>query len=393
MKKKTVRDVDVQGKRVFVRVDFNVPIADGRVTDDTRIRAALPTIEYLRKNGARVILASHLGRPKGKRDEKYSLKPVAERLEELVGEEVMLVQDAVGPEAEAAANALKPGRVMLLENIRFYPEEEKNDAEFARQLARLADIYVNDAFGTAHRSHASTAGIAAHLPAVAGFLMETELEVLTGLLTAPRRPFVAVIGGAKISDKIGVLEQLLNKVDSLLIGGGMANTFLASQGYDMAESLVEKDGLDTARQLLEKAKEKQVEFLLPVDLVVAPGIDSPGERETVKVGEVPPGWMALDIGGATVDLFSSRIQEAATVFWNGPMGVFEKPGFDSGTLALAKAVAKAPTSVVGGGDTLAALEKAGVKDRVTHASTGGGASLKFLEGKELPGVAALLDKV
>ncbi len=393
MGKKTLRDAEVKGKKVFVRVDFNVPIdKEGNVTDDTRIRAVLPTIEYLLVRGAAVILASHLGRPKGRPDERFTLRPVARRLGELLGREVRFAGDVVGPGAETAVGYLKPGDVLLLENVRFYPEEERNDPEFAAKLASLADLFVNDAFGAAHRAHASTTGIAAHLPAVAGFLMEKELETLGRLLADPKRPFVAVIGGAKISDKIGVLERLLERADLLLIGGGMANTFLAAQGYDLQASLVETDKLDVARTLLAKAGSGE-RVMLPVDLVAAPDRERPDERVTVPVDCIPAGWAALDIGAETLKLFEDKLRPARTVFWNGPVGLFEVPGFDAGTLGLAKAIAALDgTTIIGGGDTIAALKRAGVADRVSHVSTGGGASLKLLEGKELPGVAVLQDR-
>lgn len=393
MGKKTLRDIDVRDRKVFVRVDFNVPFDEqGRVADDTRIRAALPTIEHLLAAGAAVILASHLGRPKGQRDERFSLRPVAHRLAELLGREVRFSGEAVGPEAEAAARELAPGGILLLENVRFYPGETKNDPELAAQLASLAELYVNDAFGAAHRAHASTAGIAAHLPAVAGLLMEKELEMLGRLLADPARPFGALIGGAKISDKIGVLEQLAQKADFILIGGGMANTLLSARGYNLQASLVESDKLDVARALLAKNGLDE-KLVLPVDLVVAPDRDHPGERTTVPLDRVPEGWAAFDIGPATLQLFADKLRSARTVFWNGPVGLFEAAGFDEGTLGLARAVAAADGgSVIGGGDTIAAVQRAGVADRMAHVSTGGGASLELLEGRELPGVAALQDR-
>lgn len=390
MNKKTVRDIDVQGKRVLVRVDFNVPLAEGKVTDDTRIRAALPTIQYLLDHGAAVILMSHLGRPKGERKPEFSLAPVAEHLSKLLGKPVTLAPDCVGPEVEAMAKALKPGDVLLLENTRFHPEESKNNPEFAKQLAALGEIFVNDAFGAAHRAHASTEGVTHYLPAVAGFLLEKELIFLGKALESPDRPFVAILGGAKISDKIGVIENLLGRCDRLLIGGGMANTFFAAQGYEMGDSLVEADSLDVARELLEKGGDKLV---LPVDLVIADAFDANANAKTVPVGNIEPGWRALDIGPETVKRFREALQGAKTVVWNGPMGVFEFPRFAQGTIAVAQAVAETGgTTIIGGGDSVAAVKQAGVDDKMTHISTGGGASLEFLEGKTLPGVAALLDR-
>ncbi len=390
MNKKTVRDIDVAGKRVLVRVDFNVPLEKGQVTDDTRIRAALPTIRYLMDHRARVILMSHLGRPKGGPSDDLRLEPVARRLSELLGKEVRYVRDCIGPEVEAAVQALGEGEVLLLENLRFHPEEEKNDPAFAAQLAKLGDIYVNDAFGAAHRAHASTAGIAQYLPAVAGFLMEKELTFLGKALEAPERPFITILGGAKISDKIGVIRNLLSRVDRLLIGGGMANTFLKAQGYEMGDSLVEEESLDTARELLQAAGGK---LRLPVDVVIADRFDNDAERRVVKVDAVPAGWRVLDIGPATVEAFRAELANAKTVVWNGPMGVFEFPNFAAGTFAIAETLASLPaTTIVGGGDSVAAVQKAGVAYQITHISTGGGASLEFLEGRTLPGVAALLDR-
>ncbi|MBE3587282.1 MAG: phosphoglycerate kinase [Thermoanaerobacteraceae bacterium] len=392
MNPRTIRDIEVDGKRVLVRVDFNVPLdGQGNVSDDTRIRAALPTIQYLAQHGAKVILASHLGRPKGKVDDRYRLDPVARRLAELLGKPVVKVNDCVGEEPRAAVAAMAPGDVVLLENVRFYPGEEKNDEHFARQLAELADIYVNDAFGTAHRAHASTEGVARFLPAAAGFLMEKEIKVLGRALADPVRPFVAILGGAKVSDKIAVVENLLTRVDRLLIGGGMANTFLAAAGCPMGKSLVEGDRLELARDLMARAKERGVELLLPVDLVVAPAAEPDAQSRVVPVDQVPAEWMALDIGPATVESFSRAVGDARTVIWNGPMGVFEMAPFAAGTFGLARALAECPgETIVGGGDTAAAVEKAGVADKMYHISTGGGASLEFLEGKVLPGVAALL---
>ncbi len=388
--KKTVRDIDVKGKKVFVRVDFNVPVKDGVVGDDTRIRAALPTIQYLLEHGAAVILASHLGRPKGGPDPKYSLKPVAEHLAKLLGKPVAFAEDCIGPAAEAAAAALKAGDVLVLENTRFHPEEEKNDVEMSKALAKLADIYVNDAFGTAHRAHASTAGIAAYLPAVAGFLMEKEIQYLGQAIDDPKRPFVAILGGAKISDKIGVIKNLLKKADTILIGGGMANTFFKAQGYPMADSLVEDEALDTARALLAEGKER---IRLPVDVVIADKFDAEANSKVMPVGPVPDGWRILDIGPETVAAYAKVIGGAGTVVWNGPMGVFEFPKFAEGTFGIARAVAASNAiSVIGGGESVAAINQSGLADKITHISTGGGASLEMLEGLELPGVAALADK-
>jgi phosphoglycerate kinase len=391
MNKKTVRDVDVKGKRVLVRVDYNVPIKEGKVGDDTRIRAAMPTLEYLLKNGAAVILCSHLGRPKGNPEPKYSLRPVAEHLSGLLGKPVAFAEDCVGPVAEEAAKALKPGEVLLLENTRFHPEEEKNNPEMAKQLAALADLYVNDAFGSAHRAHASTEGVAHHLPAVSGFLMEKELAYLGGALANPERPFLAIMGGAKISDKIAVIQNLLTKVDSLLIGGGMANTFFKAQGLAVGDSLVEAEALDTAGELLKSAGDKLV---LPVDCVIADRFDAEAQSKVVPVDQVPDGWRILDIGPATVAHFSNRLAAAKTVVWNGPMGVFEFPRFAEGTFAVARVLAglKGATTIIGGGDSAAAVEQSGLAAKMSHISTGGGASLEFLEGKQLPGVVALLDK-
>jgi phosphoglycerate kinase len=393
--KQTVRDIDVKGKRVLMRVDFNVPIdkKTGAITDDARIRAALPTIDYLRGQGARLILASHLGRPDGKVVEAMRLAPIAARLSELTGAPVATAPDCVGPEAERAAAALQPGDVLMLENVRFHPEEEQNDAGFARQLAALADVYVNDAFGTAHRAHASTEGVAHLLPAVAGFLMEKELEYLGRAVSDPRRPFAAVIGGAKISGKIDVLQSLLGQADRILIGGGMANTFFRAEGIDVGDSLVEADQVETAKGVLRDAAAKGTTLELPVDAVIADAFDANANARTVTVAEgVPAGWRIMDIGPETLRRFAAALADARTVVWNGPMGVFEMPRFAEGTLGLARAVAGLDAvTVVGGGETAAAVAEAGVEDRITHVSTGGGASLEFLEGKTLPGVAALRD--
>lgn len=394
MAKKTVRDIDVSGKRVLVRVDFNVPLdKEGNVSDDTRINAALPTIKYLLENKARVILMSHLGRPKGKVDDRYRMDPVAERLEQLLGSPVRKVDDCVGEEVKAAVSEMNDGDVLLLENVRFYPEEEKNDEKFARQLASLGDIFVNDAFGTAHRAHASTEGVAEFLPAVAGFLMEKELDMLGRLLGSPSRPFIAVIGGAKVSDKIAVIDNLLEKVDVLLIGGGMANTFLKAKGYEVGQSLLEPDKVDLAAELMRKAKNRNVELLLPLDVVVAPAASPDAQASVVPVDKIPGDTMVLDIGPETSKVYGDRIKNAATVVWNGPMGVFEMEPFAAGTMAVAEALAESSAlSVIGGGDSVSAVKKAGVGDKITHISTGGGASLEFLEGKVLPGVAVLQDK-
>jgi phosphoglycerate kinase len=395
MNKRTVRDVDVRGKRVLERVDFNVPLdkATGAIADDARIRAALPTIRYLLEQGARLVLCSHLGRPDGKVVEKLSLKPCAVRLSELLGQPVALARDCVGPQAEVAVTALQPGQVVLLENLRFHPEEEADDPAFARELASLGDVFVNDAFGTAHRAHASTEGVTHYLPAVAGFLMEKEIDYLSRALEAPERPFVAIIGGSKVSDKIAVLENLLGKVDALLIGGGMANTFLLAQGFGVGKSLVEADKLDLARDILAKATVAKVRVVLPVDAVVADRFAPDAAWRVVPVTEVPADWRILDIGPQTIAHFRDELAVARTVVWNGPLGVFEFPAFSEGTVSIAKALAQIHAiTIIGGGDSASAVEQAGVADRMSHISTGGGASLEFLEGRTLPGVAALLDK-
>ncbi len=393
MRKKTIDDVDVRGKRVLVRVDFNVPLEHGRITDDTRIRAALPTIRALQERGAKVILASHLGRPDGKVVEELRLRPVAERLAQLLGTPVAMAPDCIGPEVQRAIDALQPGEVLLLENVRFHPEEEANDPAFAQALASLADLYVNDAFGTAHRAHASTEGVAHYLPAVAGKLMEREIEVMGRALTQPERPFVAIIGGKKVSDKIGVLSNLLEKADRLLIGGAMANTFLAAKGIKLGRSYVETEAIPTAKNLLEQAAAAGKQLLLPVDCVVATGLERGAAHETTSIHHVPPDRMVVDIGPRTAGLFAHVVEGAKTVVWNGPMGVFEVPPFDAGTRRVAEALTRVKgTTIVGGGDSVAALEQAGLAERVTHVSTGGGASLEFLEGRTLPGVAALNDK-
>lgn len=388
--KKTVRDIDVKGKRVLVRVDYNVPIKEGKVGDDTRIRAAMPTLNYLLDQGAAVILCSHLGRPKGGPDPKYSLKPVAEYLSQLSGKPVAFAEDCVGPAAEAAAKALKPGGILLLENTRFHPEEEKNDLELAKQMAALADVYVNDAFGSAHRAHSSTEGVARFLPAVAGFLMEEEIKYLGQAIAAPKKPFVAILGGAKISDKIGVIRNLLTKADQVLIGGGMANTFFKAQGYPVADSLVEDEALETAREILQVGGTR---LRLPVDMVVADKFEAEAASKTMAMGPVPDGWRIMDIGPETVAAYAKTIAGAGTVVWNGPMGVFEFPKFAQGTFGVAQAVAASNAiSIIGGGDSVAAVMAAGLADKITHISTGGGASLEMLEGLVLPGLAALQDK-
>ena len=390
MNKKTVRDIDPKGKRVLVRVDFNVPIKDGAVGDDTRIRAALPTLEYLLEHGAAVILCSHLGRPKDGPDPKYSLKPVAAHLGKLTGKPVAFAEDCIGPAAEKAAKALEPGEILLLENTRFHPEEEKNNPEMAKQLAALADIYVNDAFGSAHRAHASTQGVAKYLPAVAGFLMEKEIQYLGAAVADPAKPFVAILGGAKIGDKIGVIKNLLARADTILIGGGMANTFFKAQGYPLADSLVEDEVLETARELLVEGGQH---LRLPVDVVIADKFEAIAAHKTMPTGPIPAGWRILDIGPETVAGYARVIKAARTVVWNGPMGVFEFPEFAKGTFGVAKAVAESgAVSIIGGGESVAAIQQSGLADKITHISTGGGASLEMLEGLTLPGVAALQDK-
>jgi phosphoglycerate kinase len=418
MRKKTVRDVDITGKRVLVRVDYNVPLDAGRILDDSRIRATLPTIAYLREKGARVILMSHLGRPKG-RDEALSLRPVAERLGELLaergGEErrpeavgdsssqgsgaslgggvVRMTHCCVGAEVQRAAHSLREGEVLLLENLRFHPEEEANDREYAKALASLGEVYVNDAFGTAHRAHASTEGVARLLPAVAGFLMEKEIEFLSRAVENPERPYAAIIGGAKVSTKMAVLENLLSGVDKLLIGGGMANTFLKAEGFDVGESLVEDDYLEQAKDVMRKAEEKGVRLLLPADVIVAErfAADSPARRVSVK--DVPEGWRIMDVGETTIDVFARALQDCRMIVWNGPMGVIEMAPFAHGSHRLAGVIAnlREATTIIGGGETAAVVEQVGLASRFSHVSTGGGASLEFLEGKELPGVAALMD--
>jgi phosphoglycerate kinase len=394
MNKKTVRDVDVKGKRVFCRVDFNVPMQDGEVTDDTRIRAALPTIQYLTEQGAKVILASHLGRPKGKVVEELRLDAVAKLLSDLSGKTVLKVDEAYGEEAEQGIAKLNDGDILLLENVRFYPGEEKNAPELSKQFANLADIYVNDAFGAAHRAHASTAGIAEYIPAVSGFLMEKELEVLGKALSNPERPFTAIIGGAKVKDKIGVIDNLLEKVDNLIIGGGLAYTFIKAQGHDIGNSLLEEDKIELAKSFIDKAKEKGVNFYMPVDTVVADEFSNEAETKLVSVDSIPSDWQGLDIGPETRDIYTKVISESKLVIWNGPMGVFEMESFENGTKSVALALADASNTytVIGGGDSAAAVEKFNLADKMDHISTGGGASLEFIEGKELPGVVALNDR-
>lgn len=394
MKKMTIKDLAVKGKRVLVRVDFNVPVDDnGQITDDRRIQAALPTINYLAEQGAKVILVSHFGRPKGV-DEKYRMDTIAQRLRELSGRKVMKVNDCIGEEPQKAVAAMAEGDILLLENVRFYKEETANDPEFARQLAAVADLYVNDAFGTAHRAHASTAGVTAYLkPAVAGFLIEKELAIMGKAITDPERPFVAILGGAKVADKLGVITNLLNKVDTLIIGGGMAYTFLKAKGLEIGKSLLDAEKIDFAREMIAQAEAKGVQLLLPVDVVVTDDFKNPTMHKTVPADAIPADLQGVDIGPETIKQFTAAIKAAKTVVWNGPMGVFENPTFAVGTNAIAQAMAEADaTTIVGGGDSAAAVEQLGYADKMTHVSTGGGASLEFLEGIELPGVAALTDK-
>jgi phosphoglycerate kinase len=394
LNKKTIEDIQVKGKKVLARVDFNVPQNEkGEITDDNRIRAALPTIQYLLDNGARLILCTHLGRPKAKVEPEFSLKPCAERLSALLGRTVPLAEDVIGPSARKLASKLADGSVMMLENVRFEAGEEKNDLELAKQLASLADIYVNDAFGTAHRAHASTAGVAAYLPAVAGFLMKKEIEIMGGALENPARPFVAILGGAKVKDKIGVISHLLDKVDSLIIGGGMAYTFQKALGGSIGKSLLDEGRIEYAKEVMATAEKKGVKLLLPVDNEASMEFSNDGLRATFHSREIPDGWEGMDIGPETQRIFITEIKRAKTVIWNGPMGVFEFSNFASGSLAVATAMAECDgVTIVGGGDTAAAVEKFNLVDKMSHVSTGGGASLEFLEGKELPGVAALNDK-
>ena len=394
MNKKTIEDINLKSKKVLVRVDFNVPLDENRnITDDTRIRAALPTIKYLLDQQAKVVLMSHLGRPKGQFKPEFSLKPVAKRLSELLGQEVTMAEDVIGESAQKAVAEMKDGDVVLLENLRFHKEETDNDPEFAKALASFGEVYVNDAFGTAHRAHASTEGVAHHLPAVAGYLIKKELEIMGKALSNPERSFVAILGGAKVSDKIGVIENLIEKVDTLIIGGGMAYTFFKARGYEIGDSLLEADKVELAKSLEEKAKAKGVKFLLPVDNVVAKEFKADAEHKVVPSNEIPAGWQGLDIGPETRELYGKEIKNAKTVVWNGPMGVFEMPAFAKGTEAIAQYMSECEgTTIIGGGDSAAAVEQMGFADKMSHISTGGGASLEFLEGKVLPGVAALDDK-
>lgn len=394
MNKKSVKDIDLKGKKVFCRVDFNVPMQEGKITDETRIRAALPTIKYLQEQGAKVILASHLGRPKGKVVEELRLTPVAVRLSELFGKEVKKADEAYGDSVKTIVAGMNDGDILLLENVRFYPGEEKNDPELAKAFAELADIYVNDAFGAAHRAHASTEGIAHYLPAVSGFLMAKELEVIGKALSNPDRPFTAIIGGAKVKDKIGVIDNLLDKVDNLIIGGGLAYTFIKAQGHEIGKSLLEEDKIEMAKSFMEKAKKKGVNFYMPVDAVIADNFAPDANAKTVDIDKIPADWEALDIGPKTAELYRDVIQKSKLVIWNGPMGVFEFDLFANGTKAVAESLAEANDtySIIGGGDSAAAVEKFHLADKMSHISTGGGASLEFMEGKELPGVVALNDK-
>jgi phosphoglycerate kinase len=390
MNKKTVKDIDIKGKRVLMRVDFNVPMQAGKVTDDKRIKASLPTIQYVLAQGASLILMSHLGRPKGGPDPEFSLKAASEILAGLLGKPVHMAPDCVGPEVEKMAKALKPGDVLMLENTRFHAGEEKNDLDLAKQMAALGEIYVNDAFGSAHRAHSSTEGVAHFLPAVSGFLMEQELEYLGRATSNPEHPYIAILGGAKISDKIAVVENLLSKCDKLIIGGGMANTFLAAKSFNMQDSLVEASSVETAKSILVKSGNK---LLLPVDAVIADKFEAEANHKVVDVDKVPAGWRVMDIGPKSIEAFKAALKGARLIVWNGPMGVFEMPKFAEGTFAIAKLLADSgATTVIGGGDSASAVKKAGVAKQMTHVSTGGGASLEFLEGKELPGVAALLNK-
>ena len=394
MNKKSITDIDVKGKKVIVRVDFNVPLDENlKITDDKRIAGALPTIKYLIENGAKTILVSHLGRPKNGFEDKFSMKPTAVRLSELLGKEVIIAKDVIGEDAKAKAAALKSGEILMLENVRFHKEEEKNDPAFAKELSTLAEVFVNDAFGTAHRAHASTAGLADYLPAVCGFLIQKELEFMGKALTNPARPFVAILGGAKVSDKIAVIENLIDKVDTLIIGGGMAYTFLKAKGYKIGKSICENDKIDLAKSLLEKAEKKGVTLMLPIGSIVGKDFKNDTEHMYVPSDDMPDEWMGMDIGSLTIEKFSKEIKKAKTIVWNGPMGVFEFPNFATGTKEIAKAVAESGAiSIVGGGDSAAAVEQLGYAEKITHISTGGGASLEFLEGKELPGIAVLMDK-
>ncbi|MDY6060923.1 MAG: phosphoglycerate kinase [Oscillospiraceae bacterium] len=393
LNKKTVEDLDVAGKKVLVRCDFNVPLSDGKITSDKRIVASLPTIKYLIKNGAKVILCSHLGRPKGEFKPEFSLAPVAARLSELLGQEVKMAKDVVGESAQSLAASLKAGEVMLLENVRFKKEETKNDPEFSKKLASLADLYVNDAFGSAHRAHSSTTGVADYLPSACGYLIQKEIEFMGNALANPKRPLVAILGGAKVSDKIGVITNLLDKCDTIIIGGGMAYTFMKALGYEIGTSLLEADRVDDAKAMMETAKAKGVKFIIPVDNKVGREYDPNTEAMVISSDNIPEGWMGLDIGPKTQALFADAIKGSGTVIWNGPMGVSEWENFAAGTIAVAKAVAESGAiSIIGGGDSAAAVQKLGFADKMSHISTGGGASLEFLEGKELPGIAALSDK-
>ena len=394
MNKKTVKDIDLKGKKVFVRCDFNVPMDENQnITDNTRIVAALPTIKYLLEQNCKLILASHLGRPKGEFKPEFSLAPVAKELSKLLGQEVIMAKEVIGEDAMAKAANLKEGEILLLENVRFHKEETDNDPEFSKKLASMAEVYVNDAFGTAHRAHASTTGIASYLPAVAGFLIEKELKFLGNAVNNPERPFVAILGGAKVSDKIGVIDNLLDKVDALMIGGGMAYTFFKAQGYEVGNSICEMDKLDLAKEAMEKAKQKGVKLMLPVDTKVGKEYKSDTESKVVKYTEIPEGWEGLDIGPETIKMYEEELKTAKTVVWNGPLGVFEFDQFAVGTNAIAKILSEInATTIIGGGDSAAAVKKAGLEDKMTHISTGGGASLEFLEGKKLPGIEALMDK-
>lgn len=393
LNKKSVEDIDVKGKKVLVRCDFNVKMENGVITSDKRIVASLPTIKYLLDQGAKLILCSHLGRPKGEFNPEFSLAPVAARLSELLGQEVKMAEDVVGDSAKELAASLKDGEVMLLENVRFHAEETKNDPEFSKALASLAEVYVNDAFGSAHRAHSSTTGVADYLPAVCGYLIQKELTYIGGALENPKRPLVAILGGAKVSDKIGVITNLLNKVDTLIVGGGMAYTFFAALGHTVGTSICENDKIDLAKQMMESAKEKGVNFLIPVDNIVGKEYKEDTEYQVVNSDDIPDGWMGLDIGPKTTELFANAVKDAGTVIWNGPMGVSEWEHFANGTIGVATAIADSDAiSIIGGGDSAAAIQKLGFADKMSHISTGGGASLEFLEGKELPGVAALNDK-